>query len=448
MPDAAGALSTAPVVTGRLLRAFGVAFGLAVIVGNTIGAGILRTPGEIAGSLPTPALFFGVWIAGALYALLGALNLAELGAMLPSSGGQYVFARHAFGRYPGFVIGWSDWLSSCASTAAVSIAIGESAIALIPSLTPYRTVVAVAPVVIFGALIWRGAKESGRTQVVTSLIKGLALIAFVAACFLMPHEGAETATVVVAPAHVALLAGLVIAMQGVIYAYDGWNGVLYFSEEVKDPGRDIPRSMLVGVLSVAAIYLLLCGAYVYVLSLPSMAGEPFVAAAAARVIFGARGYTIVNVLTIAILLSSANALLLMSSRVPVAMSRDRLFPGAASGVDARGTPVLALVASAGVSVLFVVTGAFDAVLALAAFFFVLNYVVSFSALFLLRQREPQAARPYRAWGYPWTTGLALVVSIVFLVSAVASDTQHSLWALGALAVSYPVYRGRAFRLSS
>lgn len=426
---------------GRLLRAFGVVFGLAVIVGNTIAAGILRTPGDIASWLPTPWLFFGVWIAGAAYALLGALNLAELGAMLPRSGGQYVFARYAFGRYAGFVIGWSDWLSLCASTAAVSIVIGESAGVLVPVLAPYHVAVAAAAVIIFTMLICRGAHESGRTQTVTSLLKATALVALVVACFVVPHVTAPPVSGASAAAsvHVGLLTGLVLGVQSVIYTYDGWNGVLYFSEEVQDPGRSIPRSMLGGVLSVAAIYLLLNLAYVWVLSLPRMAGEPFVAATAARAIFGGRGYAVVSLLTILILLSSVNALLMMSSRVPVAMSRDRLFPATAGGVDAGGTPRFALIVSALVSIMFLLTGAFDAVLALAAFFFVLNYVVSFSALFLLRRREPAAPRPYRAWGYPWTTALALTVSIAFLVSAAVGDTRRSLWALAVLAVSYPVY---------
>jgi APA family basic amino acid/polyamine antiporter len=229
-------------------------------------------------------------------------------------------------------------------------------------------------------------------------------------------------------------------MQAVIYTYDGWNGVIYFSEEVHDPGRDIPRSMVGGVLSVAAIYLGLNLALVYVLSLPRMAGEPFVAAATARALFGARGYPIVNGLTVLILLSAVNALVLMASRVPVAMSRDALFPAAAGDANARGTPTFALAASAAVAILFIVTGVFAGVLAIAAFYFVVNYVFSFSALFWLRRREPDAPRPYRAWGYPWTTGLVLLGSVAFLAGAVAGDTRRSFYALGLLALSYPVFR--------
>lgn len=425
---------------GRLLRVFGVVFGLAVIIGNTIGAGILRTPGEIAGLLPTPALFFGVWVAGGLYALLGALNLAELGAMLPRSGGQYVFARHAFGSYAGFVIGWSDWLSTCASTAAVSIVIGESAGVLLPALAPLSKWVAIATVVVFTGILWRGQRTSGRSQTVTSLLKGLALVALIVACFLLRRAAPNAPVPAAAPVGGALFAAIVLAMQSIIYTYDGWNGVVYFSEEVHDPGRDIPRSMLGGVVSVIAVYVLLNLAFAYVLSLPGMAKEPFVASSAARALFGARGYPIVSGLTLLLLVSTVNALLLMSSRVPVAMSQDGLFPAAAARVSDAGTPTVSLAASAAVSLAFIATGVFDSVIAIAAFYFVANYIVSFSALFVLRRREPDLARPYRAWGYPWTTGLALVGSAAFLIAAVASDTRRSTYAVGLLALSYPLYR--------
>lgn len=425
---------------GRLLRVFGVVFGLAVIIGNTIGAGIWATPGEIAGRLPTPALFFGVWVAGGLYALLGALNLAELGAMLPRSGGQYVFARHAFGSYTGFVIGWSDWLSTCASTSAVSIVIGTSMGELIPALAPMSKWVAMGTVVVFTGILWRGQRTSGRSQTITSLLKGLVLVALVAACFLLRRGAPNAPAPGPAPVGAALFAAIVLSMQSIIYTYDGWNGVIYFSEEVHDPGRDIPRSMLGGVVSVIAVYVVLNLAFAYVLSLSGMANQPLVASSAARALFGASGYTVVNCLTVLLLVSSVNALLLMSSRVPVAMSQDGLFPGAAARVSASGTPTVSLAASAAVSLGFIATGVFKTVTAIAAFYFVANYIVSFSALFVLRRRERDRPRPYRAWGYPWTTGLALVGSAAFLIGAVVGDTKLSLYALALLAVSYPLYR--------
>src|SRR5215208_3922991 len=141
---------------GHLLRVLGVGFGLAVIIGNTIGAGIFRTPGNIAEQLPHPWLFLGVWIIGGCYALLGAISLAELGAMIPRSGGQYVFARYAMGEYAGFIVGWSDWISSCGSTAAVALVIGTFSGALFPALNGYTKTVATAVAITFAFLQWRG----------------------------------------------------------------------------------------------------------------------------------------------------------------------------------------------------------------------------------------------------------------------------------------------------
>src|SRR6185436_7952631 len=129
---------------GHLLRVLGVGFGLAVIIGNTIGAGIFKSPGTIAEQLPTPVPFLLIWLAAALYALLGAISLAELGTMLPRSGGQYVFSRYALGEYAGFIVGWSDWISSCGSTAAVSLLIGTFAVALFPALAAKTVAIAVA----------------------------------------------------------------------------------------------------------------------------------------------------------------------------------------------------------------------------------------------------------------------------------------------------------------
>src|SRR5439155_4028800 len=158
-----------------LLRILGVSFGLAGGIGNTIGGGILRTPGDVAAMLGTPWLFLGVWLVGACYATLGANALAELGTMLPRSGAQYVYARHAFGDYAGFVVGWNDWISTCASTAAISIVIGESLVALVPGLSARATPLAMATVIVFTALLLRGTKVGGLAQELTSLFKTAAL---------------------------------------------------------------------------------------------------------------------------------------------------------------------------------------------------------------------------------------------------------------------------------
>src|SRR5687767_13891615 len=161
---------------GRLLRVLGVGFGLAVTIGNTIGAGIFRAPGEVARHLPDPWLFLAVWTAGGCYALLGAIQIAELGTMIPRSGGQYAFSRHALGEYAGFVVGWSDWISTCGSTAAVSIVVGEFAGALVPALRGRAPAVAVAVSTMFAIVQWRGIRAGSLVQNATSSLKAVAFI--------------------------------------------------------------------------------------------------------------------------------------------------------------------------------------------------------------------------------------------------------------------------------
>ena len=425
---------------GQLLRVLGVGFGLAVIIGNTIGAGIFRAPGSIAEQLPHPALFLLVWLAGGLYALLGAISIAELGAMIPRSGGQYVFSRYALGEYAGFVVGWSDWISSCGSTAAVALLIGTFSGALIPALTGNAPPVAATVIILFALLQWRGVVWGRNIQNLTSLLKALAFLALVAAAFALGDGGSLTTSRASTNSAVTISA-IVISLQAAIYTYDGWSGVIYFSEEVRNPARDIPRALFGGVLTITAIYLLVNVALLYVLPVSRIAGQEFAAGEAANVIFGAHGDTIFRSLTIVSMLSGINALHLMASRVLFAMSRDGLFTTRAAAVNKGGTPTVALFMSATVSVLFILLGqTFERVITVLAFFFVANYILSFVSLFVLRWREPEKPRPYRAWGYPVTPALALIGSWLFLAGAIAADTSNSVYALLLLAVSYPVFR--------
>jgi APA family basic amino acid/polyamine antiporter len=206
--------------------------------------------------------------------------------------------------------------------------------------------------------------------------------------------------------------------------------------------------MFGSLLIVAAIYLLINLAFLYVLPVGAMAGSTLAAARVAETIFGPRGDTVVRLVVILALPSAVNACLLMSSRVLFGVGRDGLGPRMATRVNDGGTPTVALVASAAVSLLFLATGGFNRAIAIAAFFFVADYALSFMAVFVLRRREPRASRPYRAIGHPWTTGVVLAGSIAFLVSAVAADRENSLWALALLAISYPAFRLTRRRVAS
>ena len=425
----------------RLLPVLGVGFGLAVAIGNTIGAGIFRTPGEVAAHLPSNELFMAAWIVGGLYALVGAIQMAELGTMLPQSGGQYVFSRYALGEYAGFIVGWSDWLSTCGTTAAVSIVVGEFSAVLFPALTDAQMFVAVAISIVFAVAQWRGVREGSIVQTTTSALKGLAFAALIVAAFVLSGGHGTTSAAPLPPTGIALIGAFVLALQAVIYTYDGWTGVIYFSEEVEQPERDIPRSLIGGVLAIIATYVLVNLAFLHVLPVSTIAGEPFAGSAVARALFGTVGTPIFSALTIVSLLSAINSNHLMASRVLFAMSRDRLVSPHLATVNTGGTPTVALLLSAAVAILFIVFGrTFSTVITVLAFFFVANYTLSFLSVFVLRWREPEKRRPYRAWGYPWTTALALIGSMAFLVGAIASDTRNSIYALLLLAASYPGFR--------
>ena len=419
-----------------LLKVVGVAFGVAVAIGNAIGSGILKTPGDVAGLLPAKALFIGVWAVGGLYAFCSALSIAELGTLVPRAGGQYVFARRALGDYAGFVVGFSDWLSTCGSTAASALVIGEYLALLVPSLGGWSTRMAVLVTVLFALLQLRGVSISGKVQEVTSLMKALAFAALIAACFFF--GGAAPIDKPVYPTH-SLAVAIVLALQSVIFTFDGWTGVIYFSEEVKNPAREVPRSLLLSVVFIAAIYLMVNAALLHVASPGELAGSTLAVGVAAGKVFGALGDPAIRWLTVLSMISAINAFHLMATRILFGMARDGLsFRGGAS-VNRGGTPAPALLVSTAAAVAFIVSGTFEEVIAVLSFFFVANYAVSFASLLILRRREPDAERPFRVPLYPWLTCFTLLASLAFLAGSIASDPRHSLFALAALVASAPVY---------
>ena len=423
-----------------LLKVLGVAFGLAMIVGNTIGSGILRTPGDIAAVLPSAGWFMGLWVAGGLYALCGAMTMAELAVMIPKSGGQYVYAHRALGDYPGFVIGWTDWISVCASAAAAAIALGELSGALIPSFAAHEAAIALATTLAFTIVHWIGVRSGDRTQKLLSVLKTVALLAIAGACLVRPASSEAAAVARTIPSGFFFASALIVSFQSILYTYDGWNGLVYFSGEVKNPGRDIPRAMMWGVLAVTLVYLALNWAFLHVLGIGGLSGEKFAAAAAAKAVFGATGERVVAAVMAVSLLGNASAILMEAPRVPYAMAEDGLLSRRLLTVNAGGTPTVGLLCSAVVTALLIVSGTFESVIALAAFFFVLQYATTFTSLFVLRRKEPDTPRPYRAWAYPWIPAMVLLGAIAFLVGSYFTDRNNSLRATAVLLISYPVYR--------
>jgi APA family basic amino acid/polyamine antiporter len=418
---------------GGLIRILGTGFGLAVIVGSTLGIGILRTPGLVAGQLPNPTAILAVWITGGLYTLVGAICLAELGTMLPRAGGYYVYAREAFGDAVGFAVGWTDWITYCAVLGYVSIAMGEFTALLLPALAGYEKAVAILSLAGLATLQLAGLRVSSRFQEITTVVKfGAFVTVVVAAMVFAPgiRSGSGLAS------HAASFSGLIVALQSVVITYGGWQSALYFSEEDRDPDRHLPRSMIGGVAAVIVVYLLVNVALLTVLPVGDLAASTLPAADAAQILLGGRGREIITILSIVSLPPMLNAILMIGTRILFAMGRDGLLWRRAASVTPRGTPAAAMLATTVVALALIATGTFQRLVAVVAFFLAANYAVCCLALIVLRRREPDRARPFRAWGYPWSAALVLAGAAAFLVGAAAGDTINAAGALALLAVGF------------
>jgi APA family basic amino acid/polyamine antiporter len=427
----------------KLLRILGLGFGLAVVIGGTIGANIFRMPGPIAALLGKTWLILLVWMLGGVFTLLNANYTAELATMIPKAGGPYVYARSAYGDFAGFVVGWTDWLGNVAALSFLSIAFAEYTIVLFAPSFGVR-IVAVALMILLTVLNWVGLRAGSGAQKLTSFLKALALLSFVVACFALggrhssPNVGQATLAAPGTP--FAFFVAIVLSFQLVLVAYGGWNSVIYFAEEDENPHRNIPRSLHGGVLLVIGIYLLVNLALLYVLSLPQMAASKLAVADALQVVFGAHSGQIVTALVLLSIIGIVNAILMFTPRTLYALGRDGLFSTRAVVINAGGTPVFALAVTALVAIILIMMGTFEKLIAIYAFFAVANNIVLISALFVLRKRSPDLPRPFRTWAYPFAPIAVLLVSIALFVGFIIGDTRDSIYALVMLAVSYPLYR--------
>src|SRR5829696_8872824 len=342
---------------GQLRRLLGLGFGLAVIVGSTIGVGILRTPGLVAGHLHSPSAILMAWLAGGIYTLLGAVCLAELGTMLPRAGGYYVYARHGFG------VGWTDWLTYCTVLAYVSIGLAEFSGVVMPVLAGWVRPVAIVTLLAMVALQWAGLKVSARFQEWTTAVKFLAFLALIVAAFTMGPPGAPGRQTP-EDALGLTFTGIILALQAVVIAYGGWQSALYFTEEDRDPARHLPRAMIGGVASVIVVYLLVNLALLAVLPIPDLAKSTLPGADAAAIVAGDRGKQFLTVLSVLSLLPLLNAILMIGTRILFAMGRDGLVSPRTASVNAGGTPGVATVVTTGVAVILIASGTFQNLIAL------------------------------------------------------------------------------------
>ncbi|SHM84454.1 APC family permease [Flavobacterium saccharophilum] len=423
----------------QLKKTLGLSFNIAVLIGGTIGVGILRTPGTIAGMLDNYWLIIASWLFGGIYVLIGANSYAELATMLPKAGGSYNYIKRAFGDYAGFLSGWFDYITNAIPPAFYCIVISEYLIILFPGLESYSTVIAISLLIAFVLLHLSGVKNGSTIQQITSFLKVICFVCLVVACFM--YSGVQLAPI--PKDNAAFQLGLIFSffksLQLIIGTYNGWNSVCFFAEENDDPSKNIPKSLYSGVLLVIAIYVLVNVAFFHVLSLENVAKSNLAAADVANIIFGKNGAVIVTVISIFSLISILNAFMMIPPRILYGLSRDGFFTQKGTNVNKGGTPITALLVSSVFSLFLICIGSFEVLFSFAAFTSIIVWGLAYCSLIKLRNSEPDLPRPYRSVWYPWTTILAIIASLALLLGFIFSDPKSFVIIVGITIISYPLF---------
>ncbi|MCP4313531.1 MAG: APC family permease [Bacteroidetes bacterium] len=413
-------------------------FTLAVTIGGIIGLGILRTPGEVASVAPNPFLFVSLWVIGGMFALLSIVVAAELVAMTPRSGGTYSLVRHAYGPFPGFVIGWVDWLSFVADIALKAVVVTEFATLLFPAMDPWQIPLAIMVSTVFAALQLRSVAMSARIQQFAAAAIALIVVGFtLALVFAGSDPVIDTAP---APRTSGGLGAWSIVIAALVYTYDGWLYSAYFSGEIKGGGRALVRASIKGVVVVILLYVFLAAALAWKVPLESLAGNELALAKALEMVVSPLASTVVLVAAVVMTLAHQNVLYMSTPRIIQAMAVDGLAVKRAGEISKGGNPVFAVLISWGLSVGLIIIGGFEFLLHLSVFFHLFVYVLLIAGVIILRKRQPDADRPYRAWGHPWSTLICLLGWISFTLFQTIVEIETAIYAGIMVAISWPAYR--------
>lgn len=422
----------------ELKKVLGAGFGIAVLVGGTIGVGILRTPGIIAGLIDNYWLIVFAWLFVGGYVLLAAGLFAEMATMMPKAGGPYNYVKRAFGDYAGFLSGWFDYLLNSIAPAYFCIVIGEYLALLFPSLAGYETLMGLSFLILFMLFHLSGVKSGSIAQQITSVAKVLFFVALVVACFVvdtdtLPAEKVQTLT------QNTTILGFLTALQLIMGAYNGWWSGCFFAEEDVDPSRNIPRSLFTGVIMVIVIYILLNMAFMHVIPPAALANSPLAASDVAGVVFGNSGSKLVMIIAIVSILSILNAYMMIPARIMFGLSRDNFFIRQGTHVNKGGTPVVSLLITTAFSFVLIIVGSFQQLFALAGFMSLVVTGLSFAAHIKLRRTEPNTPRPYKAWGYPVTPIIVILATAAMFIGFAKSDQFNFMIVAGIGALSYPAF---------
>jgi APA family basic amino acid/polyamine antiporter len=442
-----------------LRRALGPWTTVAVVIGTAIGSGIFLVPTDMVKAVGSPAMVFVVWVFGGILTLFGALTYAELSAALPDAGGEYVYLNAAYGKFFGFIYGWTQtWVAKAASIATLGTAFFRYLGDFFPGLDGviyavhlpigphggpleirYGQLVAIGVILFLAGVNYLGVRVGGSLQVTVTALK-ISLIGGVIVAGLVSSRGSVSNFHVSMAAHPGGIEGFFVALVAALWAYDGWNNAGMLGSEIEHPQRNLPRALIIGTSGMMAIYLLTNLTYFYVLTGPEVGASERVAADAMRRVLGPPGGAMVSIAAMISIFAALNGSILSGARVPYAMARDGYFFHSMSRVHARYRTPTAAIALLGVwSSLILLSGQYSQLYTLVIFPSWILYGMTAAAVIVLRRKRPDLVRPYRVPGYPFVPLLFVLVAIALLYSTLLTSPRESGIGLVLIAAGLPFY---------
>jgi basic amino acid/polyamine antiporter, APA family len=444
-----------------LSRELEVSHACAVVVGTIIGSGIFLVPAEMMQAVGSAKLVYLAWLVGGLLSFFGALTYAELGAMKPQAGGEYVYVRDAYGPMAAFLYGWT-WFIVAKPASVATVVVGfvrilgtfsvfsffSANMIVWPFAISWGQIVAIGAAIFISILNYIGIKKAGEFQLVFTILKIAIILGIVGVCFSgigdVPERGWSNfaSTFVGAKGGIA---GFMAALVAALWAYDGWNDLNMVAGEVRRPERSIPIALIAGMAIVGVLYMLVNAAVQYVLPASAIAASPRPASDAVALVMGRMGAGIVSAGMALSMLVGLNGTIMSGARVPFAVARDGYFFRALADVHPRfHTPSTAIIVQAILSILLLLLGAnFRQLFSLAIFAEWLFYMIAGSTIFVFRTREPDAPRPYRMWGYPVVPAVFVIVAAALLVYTFQNDWPNSGYGLLVIMAGIPFFLGFA-----
>jgi APA family basic amino acid/polyamine antiporter len=430
----------------------------AIIIANVIGGGILFRSPAVAAAVPDATWFLLAWVGGGILAFMGAMAYAELAALRPKAGGEYVYLREAFGPLAGFLTGWTSFVAGFSGAMAASAVFliitldrfipgvaNSTALLAIPipgvvTVTFSIHTLAASAVIIVAAFIHiRGVGPGRIASNVLTTLKIVSLVVFIGFGLTAGTGSPSNLTQSVGSVSVT---GMLFAFIPVMFTYSGWNAASYMAEEIRDPGRNVPRALLMGTVGVIAVYLLMNVLYLFVIPIGELAtlGGKSVLDVVGDRLLGPRAGDIMAVVAILSLAAGINAWTFAGPRVYFAMARDNAFFKSAARVHPTyKTPAASIVAQAVLAIVLILTGSLDSIANYVGFAITLFAGTAVAAVFVLRARDPHAPRPFKALGYPWTPAIFVIASLAIVVNAFFSDPRVTLTGTLIILAGIPLY---------